>query len=572
MGVFRFSAAIPVSTLFVITLIGRCAAQIPYPTMQPPPPAPTTVPDPYQAAQNPSVPQNGQPPLTPDEKRQQEIDKYDPRNPINPAKQPVPGEQPASAPPSSAASQPKSNNQEATPLPGSVADSNQQMTTRANPAAEGPEVVTGDSSGGLQTYAGPAVLSRSYTISRPMESKELKWSWTVSSTESWQNGLVNYGATGQANATGSSFGTTTGIVIGGRHLWKRDQIGLNYSGSYSKLFESNAYSGTNQLLSLDYQHYFSRHLSLNLVENGSILSQSYTLENPLTAPGVNVANLDLSASPSSQVLDQRIRQFMTQVGMTWQKSARLSFTLSSAFFAVDRSGAQLSGNIGYQSQADVNYRYTRKGTVGAYYSYTNFVFSQHTSVSDSHTIGLIHSYAFNRTTQLRLRAGVAFLETLNLTLVPIDPVFAALVGQGYGVADIYQKHTTTDLSGQFIKDFSRKRSANISYAHGIAPGNGLILTSIQEVVSGSFSALMFRRYTLTMSGGRSTLTSAGAGNLGNYTSEYGGINISRQLQRGPSANFSVDYRTYAITNTPGIQHQFRVSSGFTWGPGPGRLW
>ena len=575
MGVFRSVVAVPVYTLLTVALIGRCAAQVPYPTMQPPPPAPSTVPDPYPAVQNPAVPLNGQLPLTPDEKRQQEIDKYDPRNPMNPAKQPLPGEQGAtSAPnptPNRKASQTNPNNQETTPLPGSVAESNQQMTTRANPPADGPDVVTGESTSDQQNYAGPAVLSRSYTISRPMDSKEVKWQWSVNSSESWQNGLVNVGANGQANTSGSSFSENTSISVGGRHLWKRDEIGLNYTASYSRYFASNAYNGTNQALSLDYQHYFSRHLSFNVVESGSIVSQNYSLENPLTAPGVTVANLDLSASPSSQVLDQKVRQFMTQVSLTWQKSARLSFDFSSGFFAVDRGGTYAGSNVGYQSQADVNYRYTRKGTVGAYYSHTSYVYSQRANVSDSHTVGLIYSYALNRTTQLRLRAGVAFLETTNLTLVAIDPAFAALVGPS-GVADIYQRHTTTDLSGQFVKDFSRKKSANISYAHGIAPGNGLILTSIQEVISGGFSAVMFRNYSLTLSGGRSTLTSAGAGNTGSYTSEYAGIGISRQLRRGPSASFSVNYQTYAITNQPGIQHQFRITSGLSWGPGPGRLW
>jgi len=583
MGVFRPAAPCLLATAALLAFAIASAAQTPtLPSVQPPqslPPGtipqqqapPPVVPDPFPATPYPNIPQTVDRPLTPEEQRQLEIQKYDPRNPVNPAKKSVPGEKDTTqAPDRAATSNRDPNSQDNTPLPGSVAESNQKQSTRAA-SGQGPEVATGnDADTDRQSYTGPAVLSRSYTISRPMELKEVRWSWTVGSSQNWQSGFVTTGANGVPATNGSSFGTTTTFNFSGRHLWKRDMIGLRYGTSYSRFYSANNYSGVNQTVSLDYQHVFTRHLAVNLVQTGAIFSKNYTLENPLTTPGVTVANLNLAASPTTQLLDQRVRQSQTTAGLTWQKSSRLSFSINSTFFAVSYTGAQLTSSIGYSSSADVNYRVSRRATVGAYYSYSSYTYFKHESVSDSNTVGLIYSYSLDRATQLRLRSGVAALESLTLTQVPLNPVFAILVGQSFGVADIYQKTYTTDISGQLVRDFSRRRSANISYARGIAPGNGLLLTSIQETMSASFSASLFRRYHVSLTAGRSVLTAQG--NTGSYGSEYAAFTISHAISRGPSANFSVNYSRFNISNMPGLQSQFGISTGVTWGPGPGRLW
>jgi hypothetical protein len=540
--------------LLTCAMPGICAAQTPVPPASQQQ-TPVASGDPKSDSQ-----------LTPDEKRQREIEKYNPRSPRNPAQSALPGDRSPAPPNTDSQSQQPADTQQAAPLPGSIADSN-----RPAPGArrvDGPEVVSANDAAGadLATSNGPAVLSRSYTISRPLESREVKWTWSVGSTESWQNGLLTGGS-----GDGSSFGTATNFKFGGRHLWKNDQVGIDYSASYTRYTSAAGYDGANQTLSLDYEHYFSRHLSFNLVENGSIFSQNYSLENPLTTPGLSVANVDLAASPASQALDLRTRQFFTQAGLTWQLSSRLSFNMASGFFAVDRTGPQLTGLTGYQSQADVNYRFSKRMTVGAYYSFADYLYTQHESLSNSHTIGLIYSYAFNRSTQLRLRGGVSRVESLSYTEVPIDPVFAALVGSSFGIVDAYHRMYTSDISAQFIKDLGRKRTANVSFARGLAPGNGLILTAIQETLSASFSMTMFRTYLVSFTGGKSTLSSQ-TQNTGNYSYDYAGVSVSHALPRGPAANFSVNYRTFNITNMPGLQRQFSVATGVSWSPGPGRLW
>jgi len=509
-----------------------------------------------------------QPPLTPEQQREKELRKYDPLDKTNPAAPDQNQGQPADA------AKPSTTNS-AKPLPGSVAASGTNNTlVPANPRGQGPEVVaaTDTDSAPAEDYGGPAVLSRSYTLARPIAPQELKWSWTVGTGVVYDTGLTN----GTVNPNGTlanvdAWGNSITWGVHGRHFWKHDQIGLSYSGNYNRYDYGTAYNGSNHSLNFDLSHQISRHLSINLVESGSIVSQSYSLANPGVGPEGSIANINLAVSPGVQILNQGARQFSTMTNLTWQKSTRLSVSMGGGFFAVDYLGAGFAGTVGYQAQADVNYRLTRKMTVGAYYSFSDYNFSRHVDVNSANTAGGIFSYALNRTTQIRLRGGITHSESLGLTAIPIDPAIAALIGRSAAFVDAYNPTWLQDVSAQFAKDFGRRKTANISYAHGLAPGNGLLLASAQDSVSAGFSAGLFRNYSVSVGVSRTELSSVSQ-TLGTYTSEGGNVTLSHTYGRGLTASLGVDYRKYTLSNSPILQSQFRITSGFSWGPGDGKLW
>ena len=357
----------------------------------------------------------------------------------------------------------------------------------------------------------------------------------------------------------------------GRHFWKHDQAGINYTGNYSQYASKAGYNGTNQFLNADLAHEFSRRLTLNLVETGSITNQSNALINEAAAPGMSVANLDLAASPTTAILDEGIRQFTSMADLTWRKSARLSVNFGGGFFAVERTGADLFGNTGYQARADVSYRYTRKMTVGLYYSYTDFTFTKHIEISNANTFGAIFSYALGPRTQFRSRTGVTRSESEGLTTVTIDPAIAALIGRSTAIVDSYRLALLSDISAELVKDFGRNRTANISYARGIAPGNGVLLASMQETESGSFSTMLTRRFRATAGAGHTKLSSISQ-TIAEYGTTYVTFGVSRTYSHGLASNFQVDYRRFSLSNEPVLHSQFRVSTGITWGPGEDRLW
>jgi hypothetical protein len=504
--------------------------------------------------------------LTPQQQREKQIRMFDPLDKSSPllddGKDKAQGQEAGAGAPVS--QRPVSRSFDA-PLPGSIAASNQAQPT--NPRRRGPEVLSPDDESPVQEYTGPAVLSRSYTIARPVTPEQVKWSphlGFASSYSSVQGGTDPASSDG-APVIGSGFGYTASWGITGRHFWKHDQIGLDYSGSRSKIGGYSLGAGTNHTLNLDYEHQVSRRLSFNLVSSGAIFSQNYGLQDTGLGPGVSIANINIGASPTVQLLDIGTRQFSNQASLTWRKSARLSFSASGGVFFVQRSDG-LYGNTGYQSQADVNYRQTKRMTVGAYYSFTDYMFSHRVSLANLQTVGGIYSYALGRSTQIRLRAGVTRIESENLQTVPIDPAIAVLLGQSSTVINAYSRSATSDISAQLVRDFHHNRTASISYVRGVAPGNGQLLTSTQEGISASFGMRLFRRYNVSGSADRFMLSSVDPTG-GKYGSTAFVVSVSRPINHHMNADFGFTYRTFDITSSPLLQRQIFVTSGISWNPG-----
>ncbi|MDP9171169.1 MAG: hypothetical protein M3N54_11170 [Acidobacteriota bacterium] len=514
-------------------------------------------------------------PLTPAQQHEKDIRLYDPLDKSNPAAPPPdsptnPGTPAASETTPATGDSAVRRDAPPPPLPGSVAASNDRM--QGNSRRSGPQVVSGDPDAPVQEYSGPAVLSRSYTISRPVVSREVRWTPMLGISEIYDTGLTG----GKLNPDGSlanaaSFGNSYRWGLSGRHFWKHDQAGLDYTGYYNHYGSNSRYNGANQLLNADFGHEFSRRLTLNLTESGSILTQGYSLLNSSVVQGSSIANVDLAASPTTQILDLGIRQFTSMVDLTYRKSARLSFNAGGGFFAVQRTGLGTFGNTGYEAKADVNYRYTRRMTLGLYYSFIDYTFSQHIQISNINTTGVIFSYALGRSTQFRSRLGVSRAESQGLNTVTIDPTIAALIGRSTTIVDQYRLALFSDASAELVRDFGRNRTANLSYARGISPGNGVLMTSIQETEAGTFSMALLNRYTATAGAGHTKLSSASQ-TISQYGTNYVTFMLSRDFRHGLGANFQVDYRRFTLTNAPILHSQFRVSTGVTWGPTEGRLW
>jgi hypothetical protein len=523
-------------------------------------PAPQTETTSGQPDSNPS-------PLTPLQQREQQIRQFDPldRDDVD--------SQADNDKAKAARDAEKRRAQDQTPTPGSIAASEQNSAQKS-----GPQVLEDEDSGvPVQEYTGPAVLSRSYSISQPLIPQQLKWRESVGVSSIYDTGIAR-----QVNADGSLgppstlIGTQFSWGLAGRHYFRRDQVSVNYSGNLSQYSGLGAYNGLNQSLAVSYEHVLSRHLTLNLSGTGSMFSLNSILENQSAGPET-IANINLSTSPDIQIYDTGGKQFSSQANLTWQKTSRLSFSMGVTYFAIDynstpgNNASPLLGVTGQQARGDVSYRLTRKMTVGSYYSFSHYLYPNGFGNSDTNTFGAIYSYAFNRTTQLRFRGGLSEVESVGLETVPINPVIAALLGVNAGVIDAYTTYRTTDLSAQFVKDFHHGATASLAYARGISPGNGVFQTSQQESMSGTLSERLFRTYSLQVVLGRDSLESVVL-TLAKYQSEYGRISLSRTYRRGIGLNFSVEYRYFDVAELGLVRNQLRISSGVTWGSGNGRLW
>jgi Putative beta-barrel porin 2 len=491
-------------------------------------------------------------PLTPEQLREQQIRQFDPLDRSNDkaAKEKEKEKE-------KAAREQKKDGQTDAPLPGSIAASDRDAQRT------GPRVAESDATDEpVQEYTGPAVLSRSYSVNRPMIPQELKWSESIGINAVYDNqaALFTNGSIGNS----SPIGTSASWSIAGKHFFQHDQIGFSYNGNYTQYSQVSRLNGSNNAVALDYGHYFSRRLSVNLGLSGLMLTQNYALTNPEVGPDNTVANVNLGTSPNIQITDNGIKQASLQGDFVWQQTARLSFDGGASYFAVERDTPGLLGMTGRQAHTDMNYRLTRQMTVGAYYSVSDYVYPHGFGTSTVNTVGGIFSYAFSRTWQLRLRGGISNIDSLGFQEIPVAPALAALLGQGSGIIDVASKTSTSDLSAQIVKDFGRTRTVNVAFAHGVAPGNGYFQTSTQETISAAFAAQIFRRYNLRVGLAYDTLNSLTAA-LGSYKSDGATMSFSRGFNRGLTASVGVDFHHYQITEFTALRNELRITSGISWG-------
>jgi hypothetical protein len=515
--------------------------------------------DPKDAKRD-TEPNEIEPALTPVQEREKQIREFDPLNPSDEdQKQKTKADREVD----------RRREQEQAPAPGSIAATERNSAARPN----GPQVIEEDSAETpVQEYSGPAVLSRSYSVNRPLIPQQLRWQESAGLNAVYDTGIISGIASpgGTAGSGGAIVGTELTWSFAGRKYVRHDQIGVRFGGNASH-YSGGQYGGMNNSITMDYTHVLSRRLSVTLSGTGSIFSQNYALENPSIGPETSIANINLSSSPNIQIFDTGTKQFSAQADVTWHKSSRLSFNLGLADFGISRNAPGLLGVSGRQASGDVNYRLTRKTTIGASYSFSWYLYPRGFGNSDINTAGLIYSYAISRSVQVRMRVGLSRVESLGLQTVPIDPSIALLIGTHAGVIDAYRTSRNTDISAQLVKDFRGGRTASIAYAQGVSPGNGLFQTSRQETISATLSTKLFRTYSLQLALGRDSL-SALTQALAEYQSENARISLSRALRRHISWSFSADFRHFDAGDITPVRNQARISSGLTWSPAEGRLW
>jgi hypothetical protein len=526
--------------------------------------------DPNRTEPPPPAAQGGlqEKPLTPLEERERRIRQFDPTAPREPVQldriPPVPGDQPPSASTPAQAPVPE----ESKPLEGSVAASRQRNRTQTT----GPRVADGSAESPTdEEYTGPAVLTRAYTLQRSQLPQQIKWQYSAGFGEVYDSGNSFLNIQQNPGVVGR-IGQQYSWTLTGRQVRRKDIFGINYVGSYNQTPAQNL-RGLNHQISADYGRTLTRRIKFNLVVGGSILTQGYSLQNPITNPTNSLADVNISASPIVQLFDTTTRQVSVTPSLQWQKSARLSMSFSGGWFAVERDGFGLIGQTGYQAQSDINYRITKRTTVGAYYSATMYRYSHGVAVSDSNGTGLIFSTSLDRSTQLRLRGGLSFFENEGLAQVKIDPELAKLLGTSVGIIDQYRSNTYTEFSGELARDLHRNKTATVSFSRALAPGNGLILASIQNAAGAGVNVRAFRTYQANLGVGWSSLSS-GVQTAGKYDSQYVYLALSRPVSRRASSNLRFEYRKFTIDSatTPDLKpNQFRVSLGILFNSPEGHL-
>lgn len=431
-------------------------------------------------------------------------------------------------------------------------------------------VFLGLASQAFAQYAGPAVLARGEapsSLTRP----EVKFRPFLELSGTYDTGLANVSVsdTGEL-ANGSSYGAQLAWGISGNHDWKHTTLGLSYRGSFSHYAQKSAYDSINESLLLGVTHQFTRHTMVTFRETAGIFSRD---AGPIGLTQTVPFDPSTTYVPTTDFFDNRTMYSETQLDFTLQKSARLSFDLGGNAYLVGRRSQALNGVRGLGARGDVQYRLSRRTTIGAAYIFQNFSFTRVFGTTDIHGAAGSYSVALNATTEFSAVVGAARIEMTSIRTVPIDPAIAALLGinAGFEVAH-FVAYTPT-----FTARLSKTLHQGVMYLAGgrsITPGNGLFLTSYATSAMAGYTYTGLRRWSFNISAMYIKASAAGTAQS-HYGNLIGSASASRQIARSLHFVTSIAARRYLSPDFHNYNRLVYVATlgiGFTPGDVPLRLW
>jgi hypothetical protein len=420
-------------------------------------------------------------------------------------------------------------------------------------------------------YAGPAILSRG-DAPAAMATSQVDFRPFVDIAGVYTTGLSGLVASSQGTTLGnaSSAGLLLNFGLSGIHSWKHTKVGLDYVGSITH-YDKTTYGGyDNQSFLLSVTHQFSPHALFSLGENASIVSQ------PLASPGLpQTVTFDpaLTYNPTTDFYDNRTLFLNTQAGLIFQKSARLSFSLGGHGSLTDRQGPGLYSVTGAGANGDMQYRWTRRSTVGASYNYMHFEYHGTFNATDVHTASGTYALQLTRSLEFTGYGGFSQAETKFLRTVPLSPVLAGLIGLQNGVVINYTA-TYHPTYGVRLSQSFEHGVAFLSSSYMVTPGNGLFLTSTALSAATGYNYTGVRRWSFGVTSSYTRAYSV-ANVVGSYQDITGRVSASRALDRFLHLTFSMSAIQYRSSNFAGYNRlTYTANLGLAFSPGnlPLRVW
>ena len=419
-------------------------------------------------------------------------------------------------------------------------------------------------------YAGPAILSRGDAPSAMTETPvEFRPYFEINAV--YDTGLAGPGVNSQGKlGTAHSPGIQFAGGISGSHTWRHTSVGIDYHGAINHWTKATYYDNTDQFLNIGIKHQFSRHLSLNFRESAGLFDQSFNLGAIQEALPYDPSQTTL---PTTNFFDNRTTYLNLQADLVYHLTPRLSFDFGGGGYVNRLRSSVLYGVTGEGATGDVQYRLTRRTTVGANYQFEQFSFTRIFGGTDLHSFRGALSMRLSKTLELSGYAGVTRFESKFVQQVPVDPAITALLGISFGQQVVYGVHWTPDIDVRL----SRSVHEGVFYLTAgrlVTPGNGLFLTSEQTTVAGGYNYTGLRRWSFGLTAVYNDGTSVG--NIsGKYGNEGGTLNVSRQIAH--NFHFVMSFagnRYFSQTFTQYNRPIYDVRIGFGWSPGdiPLRVW
>lgn len=422
----------------------------------------------------------------------------------------------------------------------------------------------------LGQYAGPAILSRGEAPAA-MAAPQIDFRPFVNMTVGYDTGLAGVAVNDRGQlATVGSAEAMLGWGVSGAHSWRHTKVGLDYHGGLTLYTQQNQFSNLDQSLMLGVTHYLSRHLVFTLHETAGLLTRNFgVVALPQTVP----FDPSMAFVPVTDYFDNRTVYVTSQAALLIQKTARLSFNLGGGNFIVDRRSQALYGSRGTMASGDVQYRITRRSTLGARYEFLHFTYPGIYGSTDTHGVAGTYGIRINRAWEFSGYAGILRVESTYIQSEPVDPVIAALLGIS-GAPEIFHRiNMVPDLAGRLSRAY-RPGVFYLAAGHSIIPGNGLFLTSVATQATVGYSYTGLRNWSFGAAAAYDRASAQGT-ITGRYADDSGTLTMSRLIARHISFILTASLRRYSsptFVNYNRTIEQATVGLGYSPGDIPIRIW
>lgn len=420
-------------------------------------------------------------------------------------------------------------------------------------------------------YGGPAILSRGEAPAA-MAGPDISFRPFVEVSGIYSTGLSGVAVNSQGNVANDSGEGLNGTVgISGSHNWRHSSLGLSFIGGYNHYFGNSSYDGVEVSMLMGFRHQITRHMALYWNNTFAVFKQNAGFISTIS-PAVPF-DPSQTYAPTTDFFNNRTVAGSSQLGLVIQRSTRLSVSFSGAFYDTTYAAFGLYGALGETATGDVQYRISRRATIGANYNYSHYGFSHLISDTNIHGGAATLAYRLSRWWEFSGYVGFDRVETKFIQSVPVDPAVTAIIGITQSSQVIYSLVYVPTYSGRLSRTF-HKGVLYVSGGRSVTPGNGLFLTSEVEMVTGGYTYTGLRRWSFG-----ANISYESAKSIGNVIGDYGGttayVNMSRQLVHSIHLVVGFSGQKYNSASFAGYnQVVYTGSVGLGWTPGdlPLRIW
>ncbi|MEP7364664.1 MAG: hypothetical protein ABI972_15515 [Acidobacteriota bacterium] len=412
-------------------------------------------------------------------------------------------------------------------------------------------------------FGGPSILSRGGNGSGRTGSNPVSFNIFAGASGTYVTNLDQFVATSDGTAINlrDSFGLNGVVGLQGYKSNARSSTSVDLSAVYTWAKASNVSRGLSEALAFTHSRQISRRVVWYFGANGQSTNRSLAFANPQYSPEPTP---DLP-SPQEEIFDTRTVRANVGTGFTFQKSARLAFSGQGGAFGNERRTKSLIDSRGFMGSGSVQYSLSKRQHIGASLMYGTFYFPGRFGESRYYAPQVFYGVTLSRVWSLNMSAGYYQSHTDRLVSVPLDPFIAELTGQRTAL-EIFSGDSRGFSGGISLNGNYHRWGMTIGANRGIAPGNGLYLTSERTTFSAGANHTLSRSLSVGVRAGASEMKAL-TQTIGNARYYYGGTSVSYRLRTNLSVSSSLGlYRTEAagrmIKNS-----RFTASAGIYYTPG-----